>query len=99
MEHDLFVWLDESGQPSGFQLSYNKTHTEHVINWFLDRGYSHDKVDSGEDKQGNYKMTPIMVPDGEFESEKIAAEFISISTEMDADISSFILEKLLDYPS
>lgn len=98
-EHDLFIWLDANRQPVGFQFSYNKSQIEHVINWFLGSGYSHDKTDSGEDKQGHYKMTPIMVPDGEFESHKIAREYASISTAMDADLAEFVLQKLLDYAS
>lgn len=98
-KHDLFIWLDKIKQPVGFQFSYNKNQIEHVIYWFLGRGYSHDKIDSGENKQGNYKMTPIMVPDGTFESHKVAREFAAISTEMNAGLAEFVLQKLLDYAS
>ena len=96
-EHDLFVWLDNSKQPVGFQFSYHKNHMEHAINWSSDRGYSHDKIDAGESRPGGYKMTPIMVPDGEFETEKVTEEFAAISREIDKGIAEFVLQKLLDY--
>lgn len=101
-DNDLFVWLNESRHPVGFQFSYrtySEIYSEHAINWQKDKGYTYGKIDDGEHADGDYKMTPIMVPDGLFESKKIAERFKSISTEIDKDIKDFVYQKLCDYPS
>ena len=101
-EHDLFIWVDKNNHPISFQLSYrtySEIYSEHIISWNKEKGFSHDKIDDGEHADGDYKMTPIMVPDGVFDSEKIAERFKSISTDIDEDIMSFVYQKLCDYPT
>jgi hypothetical protein len=100
-DHDLFLWLDSSMQPVSFQFSYrtySDIYSEHVISWKKGMGYTHDKIDDGEPADGDYKMTPILVPDGAFDYKKIAQRFKSISKDIDEDIRDFIYQKLCNYP-
>ncbi len=94
---DLTLWEDETGEISGFQLSYDKINNEHVLTWKKQTGYFHDKVDDGELFPDKYKASPILISDGIFKSEKIARKFKEISNEIDKDVSSFVYEKLINY--
>ena len=98
-QHDLFVWLTANDTPVCFQFSYNKLHDEHTLNWHRHRGYSHEKIDNGEHTPGNYKMTPIMIPDGEINREKITRLFQSISQDIEPELATFIQHKIDHAPS
>lgn len=93
-DHDLFVWLDTTRQVASFQFSYNKLRNEHIIVWDRDKGYSHDKIDNGEVANGHYKMTPIMVPDGDADYAELAAKFKQVSREIDPSLADFIYQTL-----
>ena len=92
--HDLFVWLDDSRQPLGFQFSYDKHQDEHCLSWFVDRGYSHSRIDSGEMSPTKYKMTPMLVTNGEFDATSIARRFENISRDMDTELRQFISDRI-----
>jgi hypothetical protein len=98
-EHfDLVIWGDDSSAILGFQLCYDKTRSEHALTWKSGDGFIHNRVDTGEDRPGRYKSTPILVADGEFDVEDVAAKFLGHSDGLDADSRDFIYYKLLDYP-
>ena len=94
LDHDLFVWLDEAGQPVAFQFSYDRQRDERCIEWHRHRGYSHSRIDSGEARDGHYKMTPIMTTNEPLDAAGIAARFLSISADMDTELACFIHGKL-----
>lgn len=97
-EHfDLVIW-DEESSIVGFQLCYDKVHGERAVTWKLKSGFSHNAVDSGEDRAGRYKGSPILVADGAFDAERVAATFLGHSGALDAQSSDFIYLKLLGYP-
>lgn len=95
---DLVIWQLEDQQVVGFQLCYDKQHGEHALTWQLGSGFSHHEVDSGENRPGKYKATPILVEDGTFNMEEIATRFASDGEALDAKIRDFIYQKLLQYP-
>ena len=95
--HDLFVWINFDRQPLAFQFCYNKLQNEHAILWNLQHGYSHQRVDSGEAKDKRYKMSPIMIEDGDIEILKIAADFKRINQRLDPELADFIYQKLLEF--
>lgn len=97
--HDLFIWLENNIKPVKFQFSYNKMQNEHSLNWDLLSGYSHVKIDSGEDVIHTYKMTPIMVPDGTFDQNQLAWLFKSINNDLPPDLAEFIQQKIESAPS
>ena len=95
---DLFVWFDEAGAISGFQLSYDKSADERAITWQRKGGFMHTKVDDGE-KRPTSSMTPILVSDGIFDYRSIAGRFKREAKELDPELVRFIIKKVLEFPA
>jgi hypothetical protein len=97
-EMDLYVWLIND-IPTRFQLSYNKLENEHVINWNRDTGFSHNRIDSGEEGASlKYKMSSILLPDGNFDVSATTRKFQQASEKVDKSIAAFIYARLREYP-
>ena len=95
---DLFVWQGRDGEFVAFQLCYDIKVSERALSWKKDKGYTHDRIDSGEQAQQRMKMSPLMVADGVFPLYSIAPRFESAAAAIDADIRAFILARLREYP-
>jgi hypothetical protein len=103
---DLIVWYDSQrhgrSHITGFQLCYDRGGYERALTWMRDRGYSHEKVDTGEHMgsggSGGMKATPILVTDGVFDSRDVAEKFREAAKGMDPDIADLVLDKLAGYP-
>ncbi len=93
---DLIVWVDESNDILNFQLCYDKTGHPRALNWQAE-GYSHLGIDDGEDRIGKSKATPILIPDGIFNKDGIVEAFEKACSEMDIQVSKFVLEKIKHY--
>lgn len=93
---DLIVWF-EKGNIIGFQLSYGRFKDEHALTWHKQFGYGHYRVDDGEGRPGKPKSTPVLLPDGNFDYEKMADVFKRESTAVDKNIAGFIMEKILHF--
>jgi len=94
---ELILWLDQDKQVVEFQLCYDRPDNEHVMLWSAERGFSHQQVDSGEQRPGKPKATPVFIPDGVCDWEGLAERFQKASAEIDPDIAWFIYEKVLAY--
>lgn len=94
---ELLVWFDESGDILAFELYYNRTWEQRALSWRKNVGYEHYQVDDGEGRPGKMKASPILVPDGWFDHEKIAQRFKEESALIEPAVSSFIHDKILDY--
>ncbi len=90
---DLFAWTDVAGKVIAFQLCYNRLNHERVLAWSEESGFSHRRIDDGEELPGP-KMTPVMVADGTFAGLRIAAEFDNRSTNRDLRWRQFIRGKI-----
>jgi len=98
-EMDLIVWYDKDGSPVRFELYYDKTLSEHVFIWRKDSGYGHMAVDDGEQKPApHHKETPILVPDGHFDTNRIKALFEQSSEQLPATLAEFVKLKLVEHP-
>lgn len=95
---DLVVWQDAGREIIGFQLCYDKQRSEHALTWMSGLGFSHNRVDDGENRPGRYKASPILVADGTFNMEELAPEFLAQSEGLDPLIRDFIHRTLLKYP-
>lgn len=93
---DLIVWVD-ADQILGFQLCYEKKHKEFALTWKRGKGYNHAAVDSGEQLPVRNR-TPILVPDGAFDSEYVSALFQRASENVPADIRTLVADTLCEYP-
>lgn len=93
---DLIVWLNDDDTYIGFQLCYEVRADERVLTWHEDRGYAHNRVDSGEEYPTR-NMSPILVADGVFDRDKIADIFKQQCDQMDQSVANFVLKKLYAY--
>ena len=96
-EQDLLVWYDENGTPVAFQLCYGKYHNERALRWKIDRGFTHEAVDDGE----NFvvKEAPILVAAGIFDATGVLKRFIELSQQLPPEIVEFISQRLREHPS
>jgi hypothetical protein len=96
---DLTVWYSADGAIEGFQLCYGCDHDERALTWHCARGYAHDQVDQGDPPPGKIKMkmTPVLEPDGPFDSRDALAHFRAECSELPHEIVEFVTSKLEDY--
>lgn len=91
---DLIVWY-KGDVIFGFQLCYDKLGEEKALSWKTDSGLVHEKVDSGETRDGHYKSTPILIKNGSFDIDTIKSIFSSRSADINDDnVRDFVLKHL-----
>jgi len=90
---DLFVWLTQEGKVSAFQLGYDRARQERVLSWSEARGFSHTRVDAGEDTPFQ-SMTPLLVPGGSCPIRTLLRELERRSASLEAFVRTFLLAKL-----
>ena len=95
---DLIVWYTKDNSIMGFQLCYRKGMDEHALTWLKGKGFSHKRIDDGEGRPAEYKMTPVLVPDGAFDRDNVLAEFERVSGALDPDIVSVVTQSMRNYP-
>ena len=95
---DLIIWYSKGGDISGFQLCYDTESSQKAVTWRLETGFSHERVDDGEDRPGRYKSTPILVPDGPLNKEDLIQRFEAKSKKLEKEVVRFILDRLKKYP-
>lgn len=96
-EFDLYLWRDEFGEISSFQLYYDKSRGERALIWKRGAGTSHFGVDDGERRPYCYKGTPILVPDGRFDAKRVAERLADAGNQLPAEILSFVLARIRDH--
>ena len=92
---DLFVWSEAPGSVVAFQLCYDRLNHERVLAWRRDGGFLHRRIDDGEQTPIK-NMSPILVTDGRFEPDALAAEFHARSGSLDRAVRQFIALKIAD---
>jgi hypothetical protein len=90
---DLFVWLGPDHVLRAFQLAYQRTLDERVLEWSSESGFVHSRVDSGEQRP-NANRTPLLVNGGPCPVRMIARQFDSRSKDLEAPLRDAILAKL-----
>jgi hypothetical protein len=80
-------------------LCYDIKGDQHALTWREGSGFSHNRVDAGEDSIYRYKMTPVLVLDGVFDPATIAERFKRESEAIDETVANFVSEKLMQYPT
>lgn len=97
---DLIVSFDgqaeELGRIISFQLCYDKLGDERALFWTRPAGYTHYRVDTGEDGARS-KRTPVFIPGGQFEQAKIVERFREQCTQIDQQIAQFVFQKISEY--
>lgn len=90
---DLIVWLDDAGDPSGFQFCYDKDEREHAFTWIQRDGFSHMAVDSGENAP-SFGGSPCLVPNGAFDPARVLAIFRSEARSVPPGYVAVVAEKI-----
>ena len=96
-EQDFLVWIGEDGQPVAFQLAYSKYRDERAIRWKADKGFSHHRVDDGEN-EGAEKGAVLLHPDGTFEAKRVLDQFLALSKEMPSNLVEFVVARIREHP-
>ena len=90
---DLFVWLTPDHVLRAFQLAYQRTLDERVLEWSSESGFVHSRVDSGE-QLPNANRTPLLVDGGACPVRMIAREFDCRSKDLEVPLRDALLAKL-----
>jgi hypothetical protein len=94
---DLTVWSNQADIIIGFQLIYNKDLNAHAVTWERPSSFLHTSVDQGDDHPLKPKASPILVPDGTFDTKSVAVRFRNSSSQIDPLVADFVYGKLLDF--
>ena len=96
-DFELIVWIDYNDIIVGFQLCYDKRNNMRALTWKAPSTYYHDRVDDGEVHPLQPKATPVLVADGTFDYQRIAAMFLKESTAIDSTIARFVYKRILEF--
>jgi len=89
----LVFWFSPDGQPTGFQLAYDKYIGEKSFSWHIDRGYHHYAVDDGEAFPAQ-KETPILREVKRFDSEKVLQIFLEYKGDLPEELAGLVIATL-----
>lgn len=93
---DLYVWQNDSGAVTAFQLCYDRNRTEGAITWNSTSGFTHDRVDAGEHTP-KHAMTPILRADGNPPYFRLYHRFVDAASELPPALRSCLVEHLRAY--
>ena len=91
------VLLDED-YFRGFELCYDKCGYERSLRWTSSGGFYHMAVDDGEQKLGQYKETPVLVVNGQFDARQVHSDFSEVSHLLPREIAEYVLNTIGKYP-
>jgi hypothetical protein len=82
----------------GFQLCYRDWPEEKALTWLKGEGFSHNRIDPGEGRPDHHKMTPILLPDGEFDAGQVREQFRTACAQIDPLVADTVCNALSHYP-
>lgn len=91
---ELVVWCDESAGPIGFQLCYKDGSSEYALTWKPDCGFSHKRIDDGEERPAKHKATPILTADVPASANLISERFALVSARLPVEFAEFVGKEL-----
>ncbi len=91
---DLYVWLDQAGTITEFQLSYNKPENERIVKWTRKDGLSHYHVENG--NPSPYKADASVILSGETKLDIVEVRklFERSARKLNHDLYGFIVTTL-----
>jgi hypothetical protein len=96
---DLIVWLDERGEPTSFQLCYDKGRRERALTRDAGGALSHAVVDDGESRNSGYKESPVLLAGASFDAERVERLFVEQGGGLPAGIVELVLDGIRRYPT
>ena len=71
---------------------------ERSIVWREIGGFQHTAVDTGENRPGKYKASPIGVPDENLDANRVHANFAGESSSILLEVATYVLRALETHP-
>ncbi|MFT5129586.1 MAG: hypothetical protein ACI8W8_003211 [Rhodothermales bacterium] len=97
-EFDLIFWYNADDSVYGLQLCYDKAKYERTLTWIADSGFAHHGIDTGKIcGRPPDRLTPILVPDGYFDAEKVRERFLIQSVDLPQEIIALVVARLEEY--
>jgi len=93
---DLYTWQTTAGTLVRFQLCYDVRGRERALTWSKEQGFSHNKVESGDEFAGQ-PMTPLLVATGKFPHRLVRVRFQRAAAALDAATRDCILGKMREF--
>lgn len=93
---DLIVWHKPDQTIYGFQLAYDRSWRHRALTWTEDRGYSHDRIDDGEDSP-LANRSPVLSPGDTFEADAVLARFRTSARYLPVKTKIFVRQKIKQY--
>ena len=98
IEMDLIVWFAEAGAPIEFELCYDKGSYEKSLR-YSNSGVVHSALDSGENKSGKHKLTPVLRESTKCNVDRLYRLFIAEAKQLPDEIKNFVIVGLERYTS
>jgi hypothetical protein len=90
---ELIVWQNADDGIDGFQICYDGAQGERALTWRLAHGFSHARVDSGDDTPLK-NQTPLLLPEGAVPWDRIVEAFKARSETLEPELRALILRRL-----
>ncbi|OGV58051.1 MAG: hypothetical protein A2283_16030 [Lentisphaerae bacterium RIFOXYA12_FULL_48_11] len=94
---ELIVWFDKNNRMIAFQLCYTIDGHQKALTWRERHGYFHSGIDSGENRPGRHKSTPILIMNGIFDKETVGNRLTKSAQGLPGEIASFVQQKISEY--
>jgi hypothetical protein len=95
---ELWVWYDrQGGHITGFQLCYDIQRDKRALTWIDGKGFLHSRVDEDEGYRKGGKKSPILVPDGAVDRDRLADLFRFAGRRLERSVSDLVYEKISLY--
>lgn len=95
-EMDLFLWSTATGEPTRFELTYDKSRNEKSLVWAPPSHFEHCALDDGSGN-GHHPSTPIHRADIPFDAEYLLNMFSRNSVSIDPDVTALVKCKIKEY--
>jgi hypothetical protein len=92
---ELVIWYEPQGSIHGFQVCYDPQGTPRALTWTEEKGFSHAKVDGGEESVFSNR-TPILCAGGKYDTALLRNAFLASAGNLLEPERSFVEKKLAE---
>ena len=93
---DIYVWTNTNNEIVGVQICYNRGFNEKALTWFRDESFDHKTVNPSYLSK-HRRASPVLMPDGYFDNDKILQKFLKDSVDIDKKLTDFIALKIKEF--
>ncbi|MDB5809236.1 MAG: hypothetical protein JWN94_1358 [Betaproteobacteria bacterium] len=97
-QFDLYVWFDNEGAITHFQLAYDKPTVEKALDWKHSDGFMHYRVNQYVGEAVG-SLTPLLILDPVFPKQRVIHHFDGSSSGIDIGVAAFVSRMLRRAPS